>query len=118
VELLNGNSVVGTATNQNGVWKILLSNLPAGNYSFTAKITDNTGAITTSQAMQVSVLGEQISSNSSQYTQTVRTGGDRFLTVISVTIVFLVILGIFLVRQNILKNKIKTENLINDKKQD
>lgn len=54
VQLYQGNNLLGTATAAgNGVYNYTWANVTAGNYSLTAKATDNRGAVTTSAAINV-----------------------------------------------------------------
>ncbi len=55
VQLLNGAGVVATLTSP--PYTFTLTNVTAGSYTFTAKATDNNGAITTSAAANVTVTG-------------------------------------------------------------
>ncbi|MBB6612666.1 DUF4082 domain-containing protein [Pontibacter sp. Tf4] len=55
VEFFNGTKSLGTDTDGTDGWNYSWSNVSAGNYSLTAKATDNAGAITVSEATIVTV---------------------------------------------------------------
>jgi chitinase len=67
VEFYNGSTKIGSSSE--APYSITWSNVNAGTYSLTAVATDNLNAKTTSSAMSVSVLGDQVSQNESPVIQ-------------------------------------------------
>ncbi len=72
VEFYQGNIPIGTATT--APYAITWANAPAGTYAITAKATDNQGAITTSAAVTLTVIPNQLPS----ITLTTPTAGQRY----------------------------------------
>ncbi len=72
VEFYQGATLIGTATA--APYSITWANAPAGTYTITAKATDNQGAITTSAAITLTVIPNQLPS----ITLTTPTAGQRY----------------------------------------
>ncbi|WP_146173517.1 Ig-like domain-containing protein [Pontibacter mucosus] len=55
VEFLQGETKLGEDTNESDGWAYTWTDVPAGSYTLTARATDNTGAVVTSAAVNITV---------------------------------------------------------------